>query len=185
VANAYFAEAFKYRLKIYLKNIYIPAVAHPENMEPRKKQEPANINGLISDFSRFYILIILSEGPAHGYQIISRFKKRVKKKVSPSLVYPFLQQLEENGLVTHELKPVGEKEKKIFELTKKGKEMTKGLFKRFAELVSIAIEPSLDVCAHCGCKVYEGAYHETINGGELAFCCTHCANSYKETRILS
>jgi PadR family transcriptional regulator PadR len=155
-------------------------------MEPRKNQEePANINGLISDFSRFYILIILSEGPAHGYQILSRFKKRVKKKVSPSLVYPFLQQLEEKGLVKHKLELVGEKEKKVFELTKKGKELTKGLFKRFAELVSVAIEPSLDVCAHCGCKVYEGAYRETIDGEELAFCCTHCARSYKDTKNLA
>ena len=102
----------------------------------------------------------------------------MKKKVSPSLVYPFLQQLEEKGLVKHKLELVGEKEKKVFELTKKGKELTKGLFKRFAELVSIAIEPRLDVCAHCGCKVYEGAYRETIEGEELAFCCTHCARSY-------
>jgi DNA-binding PadR family transcriptional regulator len=154
-------------------------------MEPRKNQEPANIDDLISDFSRFYILIILFEGPAHGYQILSRFKKRVKKKVSPSLVYPFLQQLEEKGLVKHKLKPVGEKEKKVFELTKNGKELTTGLFKRFAELVSIAIEPSLDVCAHCGCKVYEGAYRETIDGEELAFCCTHCARSYNETKNLA
>ena len=55
--------------------------------------------GLVSDFSRFYILTILYEGPAHGYQILSRFKKRVRKEVSPSLVYPFLQQLEEKSLV--------------------------------------------------------------------------------------
>jgi DNA-binding PadR family transcriptional regulator len=151
-------------------------------METQKNQEPANIDDLLSDFSRFYMLIILFEGPTHGYQILNRFKKRVKKKVSPSLVYPFLQQLEEKGLVRHELKRVGEKEKKVFELTKKGKELTTGLFKRFAELVSIAIEPSLDVCAHCGCKVYVGAYHEIIDGEELAFCCTHCARSYKETK---
>jgi DNA-binding PadR family transcriptional regulator len=139
-----------------------------------------NIDNLISDFSRFYILTILYEGPAHGYNIISQFKKRVKKEVSPSLVYPFLQQLEEKGLVTHTEKPVGEKERKIFELTKEGRELCTTLFKRFAELVSIAIEPSLDVCAHCGCKVYEGAYHEVIDTKEMAFCCTHCARSYKE-----
>ncbi|HEX9861783.1 MAG TPA: PadR family transcriptional regulator [Candidatus Bathyarchaeia archaeon] len=147
--------------------------------------ETENIDALVSDFSRFYILTILYEGPAHGYQILSRFKKRVKKKVSPSLVYPFLQQLEEKGLVKHTVKPVGpvgEKEKKVFELTRKGRELCTGLFKRFAELVSIAIEPSLDVCAHCGCKVYEGAYRETIDGKETAFCCMHCARSYKETR---
>jgi DNA-binding PadR family transcriptional regulator len=149
------------------------------------KNEIENIDELISDFSRFYILTILYEGPAHGYQILSRFKKRVKKEVSPSLVYPFLQQLEDKGLVEHTMKSVGEKVKKVFELTKKGRELATGLFKRFAELVSIAIEPSLYVCAHCGCKVYEGAYREAINGEELAFCCMHCARSYKETKHLT
>jgi len=147
--------------------------------------ENENMNGLVSDFSRFYILTILYEGPAHGYQILSRFKKRVKKEVSPSLVYPFLQQLEEKGLVKHTVKTVGEKEKKVFELTRKGRELCTGLFKRFAELVSIAIEPSLDVCAHCGCKVYEGAYREVIDGKETAFCCMHCARAYKETQNLA
>lgn len=149
------------------------------------EEKSGDIDELISDFSRFYILTILYEGPAHGYQIISRFKKRVKKEVSPSLVYPFLQQLEEKGLVKHTVKPVGEKEKKVFELTRKGRELCTGLFKRFAELVSIAIEPSLDVCAHCGCKVYEGAYRETIDGKETAFCCMHCARAYKETKKLA
>ncbi len=141
-----------------------------------------NIDGLISDFSRFYILTILYEGPTHGYSIIRQFKKRVKKEVSPSLVYPFLQQLEEKGLVMHAEKPVGEKERKVFELTVEGRELCTGLFKRFAELVAIAIEPSMYVCAHCGCKVYEGGYHEVIDGREMAFCCTHCAQSYKECK---
>jgi DNA-binding PadR family transcriptional regulator len=141
-----------------------------------------NMDELISDFSRFYILTILYEGPAHGYSIISQFKKRVKKEISPSLVYPFLQQLEEKALVTHTVEPVGEKERKIFALTEEGRILCTGLFKRFAELVSIAIEPSLDVCAHCGCKVYEGAYHEVIDGKEMAFCCMHCARSYKECK---
>ena len=154
-------------------------------MANKKETETENIDDLISDFSRFYILTILYEGPAHGYQIITRFKKRVKKEVSPSLVYPFLQQLEKKGLVKHALKPVGEKEKKVFELTDKGRELTTGLFKRFAELVSIAIEPSLYVCAHCGCKVYEGGYQEMIEGEELTFCCMHCARSYKETKQLA
>jgi DNA-binding PadR family transcriptional regulator len=143
---------------------------------------PQNIDELISDFSRFYILTILYEGPAHGYSIISQFKKRVKKEISPSLVYPFLQQLEEKGLVKHTTEMVGEKERKIFELTDEGRKLCTCLFKRFAELVSIAIEPSLDVCAHCGCKVYEGAYREVIDGKEMAFCCMHCAASYKQCK---
>jgi PadR family transcriptional regulator, regulatory protein PadR len=133
----------------------------------------------ISDFSRFYILTILYEGPTHGYSIISQFKKRVKKEVSPSLVYPFLQQLEEKGLVKYTVELVGEKERKIFELTPEGRELCSCLFKRFASLVSIALEPSLSVCAHCGCKVFEGSYREVIEGKEMAFCCMHCAASYK------
>ena len=85
-------------------------------------------------------------------------------------------------MVRHSVKPIGEKDRKIFELTDEGKELCIGLFKRFAELVSIAIEPSLYVCAHCGCKVYEGAYREVIGGKEMAFCCIHCARSYMECR---
>ena len=148
-------------------------------------EKTEGIDALVSDFSRFYILTILYERPAHGYQILRRFKKRVKKEVSPSLVYPFLQQLEEKGLVQHTVKTVGEKEKKVFELTRKGRDLCTGLFKRFAQLVSIAIEPSLDVCAHCGCKVYEGGYREIIDGKELTFCCMHCARSYKENKQLA
>ncbi len=134
---------------------------------------------LISDFSRFYILTILYEGPAHGYSILSNFRKRVGKEVSPSLVYPFLRRLEQKGLVKHTDKPIGEKERKIFELTEEGRVWCTRLFKRFASLVSIAIEPSLAVCAHCGCKVYEGGYREVIEGRETSFCCRHCASSYK------
>jgi PadR family transcriptional regulator PadR len=147
--------------------------------------KPGNMDELLSDFSRFYILTILYEGPAHGYSILSRFKKRVGKEISPSLVYPFLQQLEEKGFVKHTVKPVGDKEKKVFELTEEGRELSTRLFKRFAGLVSVAIEPSLYVCAHCGCKVYEGGYREVIDGKETTFCCMHCANSYKEEKKLA
>jgi len=147
-------------------------------MEPK----PQAIEELLSDFSRFYILTILYEGPAHGYSILDRFKKRIGKEVSPSLVYPFLQELEERGLVKHKIKPVGEKEKKVFKLTKEGREVCIRLFKRFANLLSIALEPSLEVCAHCGCKVYEGGYREVIDGRETTFCCIHCAHAYKEEK---
>jgi len=150
-------------------------------VEPRTEA----IDELLSDFSRFYILMILYEGPAHGYSILRRFKQRIGKEVSPSLVYPFLQQLEEKGLMKHTVRPVGEKEKKVFELTKEGRTLCTGLFKRFAGLVSVAIEPSLFVCAHCGCKVYEGGYREVIDGKETTFCCMHCAHSYKEEKKLA
>lgn len=139
------------------------------------------INEMVSDFSRVYILTILYDGPAHGYEVISKFKTALGKDVSPSLVYPFLKQLEQKKLVKHTLKPVGAKKKKIFELTPEGKDFAQQLFKRFSELISVALEPSLEVCAHCGCKVYEGGHTEKIKGKELKFCCCHCAASYKQS----
>ena len=143
---------------------------------------PPEMDEFISDFSRFYILTILYEGPCHGYGIIIKFKKRLGKEISPSLVYPFLQQLEQKGLVKHTIKPIGAKKRKVFELTQEGKELCKRLFKRFSSLVSVAIEPSLEICANCGCKVYEGGYTETIEGKKMTFCCIHCAQSYKKER---
>lgn len=137
------------------------------------------MDGLVSDFSRFYILMILYESPEHGYSILRKFKTRVGKTISPGLVYPFLQQLEEKSLISVKIKATGEKERKHYSLTTEGRELCERLFKRFAGLVSVAIEPGLEVCAHCGCKMYEGGYKEVINGNEMIFCCIHCAATYK------
>jgi len=97
-------------------------------------------------------------------------------------VYPFLQQLELKKLVTHSVEKAGEKEKKVFELTKEGKQLCMRLFKRFSNIISVAIEPSLEICAHCGCMVYEGGYREILNGKETTFCCVHCARSYEQEK---
>ncbi len=141
-----------------------------------------NLDHLVSDFARFYILTILYEGSIHGYGILRKFKSRLGKTISPGLIYPFLQQLEEKGLITHTIEPIGEKERKLYQLTDEGRILCNRLFKRFAGLVSTAIEPSLDVCAHCGCKVYEGGYAEAIDGVKMTFCCVHCAQSYKQDK---
>ena len=74
------------------------------------------------------------------------FRKRIDKEISPSLVYPFLSRLEKKGLVRHMVKLVGGKKKKVFELTEKGEELCKTLFKRFSAFVSVAIEPNLEMC---------------------------------------
>jgi len=148
------------------------------------KQFGINLNEFLQDFSRFYMLVILYEGSSYGYDIIRKFKERLGKEISPSIVYPFLRQLEKKGFVKHKIVKVGTKEKKIFELTEKGRELCVQLFKRFSNLVSFAIKPSLEVCANCGCKIYEGGYKEVIAGEVIAFCCVHCAHSYKHEKRL-
>jgi len=139
---------------------------------------------LASDMVRSSVIMLLYEKPLHGCGIIRNIKTRLGKNISPSLVYPFLHQLEEKGLVTSSLKPVGRKPKKVYELTDEGRQLATTLFKRLASLVSIAIEPSLNVCAHCGAKIYEGGHQELIGGQETMFCCVHCYNAYRQEREL-
>lgn len=104
---------------------------------------------------------------------------RIDKPVNPSLLYPFLKKLEKNGLVKSTRKPVGQKPKKVYELTTAGKELASRIYKRIASMVSMTIEPNLSVCFHCGCKIYEGGYREIIGDKERIFCCVHCAQAYK------
>jgi DNA-binding PadR family transcriptional regulator len=68
---------------------------------------------------RTAILYLLAEEPMHGYQIMQELSERTDGlwKLSPGSVYPTLQQLEDEGLVTSEQKDG----KNIFHLTDEGK----------------------------------------------------------------
>jgi len=131
------------------------------------------------DMIRSSIVLLLSEKPLHGYGIMKEVETRIGRQVNPSLLYPFLKQLEKNGLVESTRKPVSKKPKNVYELTVTGKKLATRIYKRIASMVSMAIEPNLSVCFHCGCKIYEGRYQETIDGKERTFCCVHCAQAYK------
>ncbi len=41
----------------------------------------------------------------------------------------------------------------------------------------------MDVCAHCGCKIFDGKYVEEMDGVEKSFCCVHCARAFHEESI--
>ena len=131
------------------------------------------------DMIRSSIILLLSEKPLHGYGIMKEVESRIGRQVNPSLLYPFLKQLEKNGLVRSTKEPVGRKPKKVYELTANGKKLATRIYKRIASMVSMAIEPNLSICFHCGCKIFEGGYRETIDGRERIFCCVHCAQAYK------
>ena len=137
------------------------------------------INDAGLDIIRSSIILLLGEKPLHGYRIMKEVEKRVGKPVNPGLLYPFLKQLEENNLVKSTMQPVGRKPKTVYALTAEGRQLAARIYKRIASMVSLAIEPNLDVCFHCGCKIYEGEYREVINKKERVFCCVHCAQAYK------
>jgi len=98
------------------------------------------LNELVSDFSRFYLLTILYEGPTYGYSIMRKFNNRIGKKISLDLIYPFLQQLEEKKLILIKSEMIGNKEKNFYNLTEEGRAFCNRLFKRFANLFTFTIE---------------------------------------------
>ncbi|KUO42011.1 MAG: hypothetical protein APU95_00610 [Hadesarchaea archaeon YNP_N21] len=135
----------------------------------------------VTNLTKFYTLLLLGGGPKHGYEIMKELEKKIDKKPSPGQIYPLLSKMEKSGLIAHEKIKIGNKEKKVYSLTKEGKKTRAMLIDRFSDIVSIILEPKLTKCAHCGCKIYEGGYEEVIEGKKLMFCCIHCAKSYKKT----
>ena len=146
------------------------------------RRNSLNAEVLIADFSRFYIMLLLFEGEKHGYEIISKIKERLGQRASPSLVYPFLKELELSKIVGVRTEGRGKRFRKKYFLTQDGVRLCTRLFSQFTTIVSSAIKPSMSSCCHCGCLVYKDAHYEEIGGKKLAFCCTYCAASYKSQR---
>ncbi len=130
----------------------------------------------ITNLAKFYMLLLLYEKPASGYELIMNVGQKLEKKISPGQVYPFLSKLEESSYVT--CGEPGPRDKKTYSLTSEGRSFVKRMLVHFSELVDIAVEPRLSVCAHCGCKVFEGGYKEKIKGKDVVFCCVHCAKAF-------
>ncbi len=131
----------------------------------------------VTNLLKLYTLLLLYEGPKHGYELMKYMEDKIGLKASPGHIYPFLKKLVEIGLI--ELEEIAERDKKTYKLSESGRKWVERMIDRIGDLIDIAVEPKLTVCANCGCKVYEGGYREEIEGQTLAFCCEHCAHSYK------
>ena len=131
----------------------------------------------VGNLVKFCTLVLLSDGPKCGYELMKELEKKLERKISASNVYPFLELLSKNKLI--KFREVEKRDKKEYHLTNEGKKFVKKMFNRFDDLIDIAIKPRLSVCAHCGCKIFEGGHKEKINRKKLMFCCCHCAKSYK------
>jgi len=133
----------------------------------------------IGSLVKFYTVLLLKEGPKHGYELMKELEKKLGNKISTSQMYPFLSILEKENII--KFSEIGGREKKVYQLTKKGEDFVSSLLQRFGDLIYIAIEPKLTTCTHCGCKLYEkSGYKEKIGNKVLMFCCHHCAKSFKK-----
>ncbi len=102
---------------------------------PRKTQsEKIKVNTVI----KLYTLILLYEGPKHGYQIMKRLEEMTGSSVGPSQVYPFLRQLEEGGII--ESTQIGPREKKLYDLTDEGKRFVKDILEKSLKLIQTSVK---------------------------------------------
>ncbi|WP_419900793.1 PadR family transcriptional regulator [Roseomonas sp. USHLN139] len=77
--------------------------------------------------SRFFVLQVLHDGPAHGYDIARAVERTTNGCCSPSegALYPTLREFEQGGYVTSASEVVSGRERRVYTLTDKGRDAFK------------------------------------------------------------
>ena len=86
---------------------------------------PAYWDQLINrSVSRFFLLAALAREPMHGYQAAKAVEEATDACCTPSaaMIYPALRDLVEGGYITCDVEHTGARERKVCELTPKGRE---------------------------------------------------------------
>ncbi|MFX1346545.1 MAG: PadR family transcriptional regulator [Promethearchaeota archaeon] len=78
------------------------------------------------------ILLALEKSPSHGYNLMQIIKDDTYGVWNPtaSSLYPHLSSLTEKGLIEYTTEMEGKRERKVYEITQKGKETLKMLIER-------------------------------------------------------
>ncbi len=135
----------------------------------------------IQNLTKFYMLVLLkSNDTVTGYFILKRLAKDLGKTSSPTYVYDFLKSLKSQGYVEDATTSKSSKRSKGYQLTSQGNEFIDRIFLRFNNLIEVAIESRLEICASCGVRLYDNYHSEKIGNKTMNFCCKHCAKAYKE-----
>ncbi|MFB6166735.1 MAG: PadR family transcriptional regulator, partial [Candidatus Nanohaloarchaea archaeon] len=125
----------------------------------------------VSHVVRLYTLLLLREEPHHGYELIKEIGNATGKEPSTSHIYPFLQKLEEEGLV--EAEETGNRGKTEYTLTDEGRRFADEQVESVGQMISAAVEGSIEECSHCDCEIYDGGVEVEGN----VYCCRHCAEA--------
>ena len=134
----------------------------------------------VQNLTKLYTLVLLkSKKQVTGYYILKKLSTDLGKTSSPTYVYDFLKNLESEGYIKKN-NSKDNKRSKGYSLTSSGSAFTDRIFSRFDNLIEVAIQSKLEICASCGVKLYNNYHTEAIHGKEMNFCCVHCAAAYKK-----
>jgi len=136
----------------------------------------------VKNLTKFFTLALLrSKDSVTGYSILKRLKNDLGRTASPTYVYDFLKDLKEKGYIRDVPTP-DSKRAKGFQLTKIGINFIDRVFRRFENVIDVAIQSKLKICSGCGVQLYENYHKEKIDEKEMYFCCKHCAHAYKSSQ---
>ncbi len=91
----------------------------------------------------FLILVVLSEGPLHGYRLLQELERRTSGQTSPGTgtLYTALQRLTDDGLIRQEPTPDGaDRRRRYYGLTDHGRRAARSEAGRMAHMVALAME---------------------------------------------
>ena len=138
----------------------------------------------IQNLTKFYMLVLLkSNKTVTGYFILKKLEKDLGKTASPTYVYDFLKNLKSQGYVEDATNSKTSKRSKGYQLTSQGHKFVDRIFLRFNNLIEVAIQSKLEICASCGVRLYDNFHSEKIGNKMLNFCCKHCAKAFKDEQI--
>ncbi|MDH5823290.1 PadR family transcriptional regulator [Luteimonas sp. RD2P54] len=74
--------------------------------------------------SKFFVLRVLHQRPMHGYEVVQAVEKTTRGCCSPTegTIYPMLNDFEANGLLAARLETVQGRERKVYALTRRGRD---------------------------------------------------------------
>ena len=91
------------------------------------------INAFMRGLERPLILLLISQGPRYGYELIKEVKRITGQKLKPGALYPLLYWLEDEGFVVCEWIKKGRRDLRYYRLTEKGKALLVKVHGLFSE----------------------------------------------------
>jgi len=78
---------------------------------------------MIRGFRELIILQLLSKHAMHGYEVLKRLEELINVCYPTSVVYPILRDMEKKGYVKSEWTKTGERKKRLYVVTDRGKDV--------------------------------------------------------------
>ena len=107
--------------------------------------------------SKFFVLCVLHQKPMHGYEVVQAVERTTKGCCSPTegTVYPMLNEFEAGGYLTSRVDIVQGRERKVYTLTRKGRDAFQTAVDAWLEATDCIItnKAAADVIARSGRKV--------------------------------